>query len=227
MPPVVPLVPPLPTVPLELPPTPVLAPELPPVEPAPLELPGVLLVPEDVPLPEPVAPAFCCSHASFAAPVSPVQSVVAPLLEEPLPMVLPLPDEPESLPEAPAPVLEPLPALPEPLRALLEPLVEGVVDDGLELLPVVAEGLLLPVVPLAPVLPLLEDCAREAPATARKAEATAAVRILICIVSLLTVGGKEGLRPDESNRYAAPAAPFTRRCGRRERPRRRAFPPRP
>jgi len=226
-------VPPLPTVPLELPPTPVLAPELPPVEPAPLELPGVLLVPEDVPLPEPVAPAFCCSHASFAAPVSPVQSVVAPLLEEPLPMVLPapdeleplpmvlpLPDEPESLPEAPAPVLEPLPAL-------LEPLVEGVVDDGLELLPVVAEGLLLPVVPLAPVLPLLEDCAREAPATARKAEATAAVRILICIVSLLTVGGKEGLRPDESNRYAAPAAPFTRRCGRRERPRRRAFPPRP
>src|SRR5690606_18077714 len=123
---------------------------------------------------------------------------------EPLPMVLPLPDEPESLPEAPAPVLEPLPAL-------LEPLVEGVVDDGLELLPVVAEGLLLPVVPLAPVLPLLEDCAREAPATARKAEATAAVRILICIVSLLTVGGKEGLRPDESNRYAAPAAPFTRR----------------
>lgn len=188
--------PPLPTVPLELPPTPVLAPELPPVEPAPLELPGVLLVPEDVPLPEPVAPAFCCSHASFAAPVSPVQSVVAPLLEEPLPMVLPapdeleplpmvlpLPDEPESLPEAPAPVLEPLPAL-------LEPLVEGVVDDGLELLPVVAEGLLLPVVPLAPVLPLLEDCAREAPATARKAEATAAVRILICIVSLLS--GWEG-----------------------------------
>jgi hypothetical protein len=117
---------------------------------------------------------------------------------------MPLPEEPEVEPAAPLlppaelesllPVVEPL--LPELLEGLvvLESLLPGLLEGlvvleplllGVELLPEepllpVAAGL-LELLPLAPVLPLLlpEVCAYDTLATARKAEATAALRIFI------------------------------------------------
>lgn len=143
---------------------------LPEPEPMPLDpgVVGLVVVPVELePLVLPEAPLRASSwHLSRSAPVRPTHLLAS------------LPDEPDAAPAEPDVELS---LLPED-----EPLADGV----LELLPEdgadgVAEGVLAPpdapapVLPDAPLLPLLEpeDCEKATPDRARSAAAVAAVRV--------------------------------------------------